>query len=229
MLASIAREGLQLMAGLFWDLGETPPDWRPRGMTEPCDLSAVEARKLIGRKRLSAIELVESCIARIEMVNPAVNAVVASCYERARSEARKATDAVMAGDDLPPLHGLPVGIKDMNHTEGLVTTYGSPIYRDHVPETDERFVAALRQAGGIILAKTNTPEFAAGGNTTNKVYGPTRNPFDLDRTSGGSSGGSAAAFGDGNAAAMFRQRYRRQPAPACDLLRAWRHYDRRSD
>lgn len=166
-------------------------------MTEPCDLSAVEARRLIGRKRLSAVELVESCIARIEMVNPAVNAVVARDYDRAREAARVATQAVMRGDELPALHGLPVGIKDMNHTEGLTTTYGSPIYRDFVPAADERFVAALRQAGGIILAKTNTPEFAAGGNTTNKVFGATRNPFDLARTSGGSSGGSAAALATG--------------------------------
>ena len=166
-------------------------------MTEPCDLTAVEARRLIGRKRLSALELVESCIARIEMTNPAVNAVVATAYERARDEARAATQAVMQGDPLPPLHGLPIGIKDLNNTEGLVTTYGSPLYRDNMPEKDERLVAALRSAGGIVIANTNTPEFGAGGNTTNPVYGATRNPFDLARTCGGSSGGSAVALATG--------------------------------
>lgn len=163
-------------------------------MAEPCELSATNARRLIGRKRLSPIELLESCIARIEMVNPTVNAVVTTCYERAREEARAATDALIRGDDLPPLHGLPFGVKDLNDTEGVRTTYGSPLYADHVPEKDEALVAKIRKAGGILVGKTNTPEFGAGGNTNNPVYGATRNPFDTARTSGGSSGGSAAAL-----------------------------------
>src|SRR3546814_8238163 len=131
------------------------------------------------------------------MANPAVNAVVATCYGRARQEAKAATDALLRGEALPPLHGLPVGVKDLIHTEGLVTTYGSPLYKDFVPDKDERIVAALRRAGAIVLGKTNTPEFGAGGNTTNKVYGATRNPFDLARTCGGSSGGSAVALATG--------------------------------
>lgn len=163
-------------------------------MTEPCELSAVEARRLIGRKRLSPIELLESCIARIEMVNASVNAVVATCYERARDEARAATDAVMRGDPLPPLHGLPLGVKDLNDTAGLVTTYGSPIYEDNVPDKDESMVATLRNAGAIVIGKTNTPEFGAGANTKNPVYGATGNPFDTSRICGGSSGGSAVAL-----------------------------------
>jgi amidase len=163
-------------------------------MTEPCELSAVEARRLIGRKRLSPIELLESCIARIEMVNASVNAVVATCYERARDEARAATDAVMRGDPLPPLHGLPLGVKDLNDTAGLVTTYGSPIYEDNVPDRDESMVATLRNAGAIVIGKTNTPEFGAGANTKNPVYGATGNPFDPSRICGGSSGGSAVAL-----------------------------------
>ncbi|MBT5111345.1 MAG: amidase, partial [Rhodospirillaceae bacterium] len=130
-------------------------------MSEPCDLNAVDARRLIGRKRLSPVELLESCIARIEMVNPTINAVVATCYERAREEARAATDALLRGDDLPPLHGLPIGVKDLNNTAGLRTTYGSPLYADFVPDKDERMVAALRKAGAIVLGKTNTPEFGA--------------------------------------------------------------------
>ncbi|MDP6390375.1 MAG: amidase family protein [Alphaproteobacteria bacterium] len=167
-------------------------------MTEPCDLTAVEMRRLIGRKRLSPIELVESCIARIEMVNPVLNAVVATCYDRAREEARAMTERLVKGDELPPLFGLPVGIKDLNDTEGLRTTYGSPLYKDHVPNRDERLVRVLREAGAIVLAKTNTPEFGAGGNTTtNEVYGYTRNPFDVARACGGSSGGAAVALATG--------------------------------
>ncbi len=164
-------------------------------MTEPCDLTAIEARRLIGAKRLSPIELVDSCIARIEMVNPAVNAVVATCYERARAEAREKTEALLRGDELPPLHGLPLGVKDLQDTQGLVTTYGSPLYRDHVPQKDELVVAKLRRAGAIVLGKTATPEFGAGGNTTmNAVHGYTGNAFDPSRACGGSSGGSGVAL-----------------------------------
>ncbi len=166
-------------------------------MTEPCELSALTARRLIGRKRLSPIELLESCIARIEMTNGAVNAIVATCYDRAREEARAATDAVMRGDKLGTLHGLPLGVKDLNDAEGLHTTYGSPIYVDNMAAADESMVAALRKAGSIVVGKTNTPEFGAGANTTNPVFGPTRNPFDLARICGGSSGGSGVALATG--------------------------------
>ncbi len=162
---------------------------------EPCDLSATRARELIGRRRLSPVELLESCIARIEMVNPTVNAFVAECRDRARAEAREKTEALLRGDDLPLLHGLPVGIKDLNATEGLVTTWGSPIFENHIPEADDSVVASLRAAGAIVLGKTNTPEFGAGGHTTvNPLHGYTCNPFDLARSCGGSSGGSGAAL-----------------------------------
>ena len=166
-------------------------------MTNPCDLSAVEARRLIGTKQLSPVELLESCIDRIEAVNPAVNAVVATCYDRARTEARSAQRAVMAGEPLGALHGLPFGVKDLNLTEGLRTTFGSRIHADLVPDEDERIVADLRAAGAILVGKTNTPEFGAGGNTVNDVYGATVNPFDTARTCGGSSGGSAVALATG--------------------------------
>jgi Asp-tRNA(Asn)/Glu-tRNA(Gln) amidotransferase A subunit family amidase len=166
-------------------------------MSEPCDLAAVEARRLIGRKGLSPVELVESCIARIEAWNPLVNAVVTTCYDRARAEARAAEAAVLRGDPLPPLHGLPVGIKDLDDTAGVRTTYGSLLYRDHVPDRDELVVHHIRRAGGIVLGKTNTPEFGAGGNTNNALFGPTRNPFALALTCGGSSGGSGVALATG--------------------------------
>ncbi|MCK6449704.1 MAG: amidase [Alphaproteobacteria bacterium] len=166
-------------------------------MTEACDLAAVEARRLIGTKKLSPVELLDSCLKRIERVNPRVNAVVAMCVDRAKAEAKAAEEAVMRGDALGVLHGLPLGVKDLEETEGLRTTYGSPIFKDHVPNRDERNVAACRAAGAIVLGKTNTPEFGAGANTTNKVYGPSRNPFDPARICGGSSGGSAVALATG--------------------------------
>jgi Asp-tRNA(Asn)/Glu-tRNA(Gln) amidotransferase A subunit family amidase len=167
--------------------------------TEPCDLSAVEARRLIGRKALSPVELLESCLGRIEAVNPAVNAFVALDPERARADAREAEAAVMRGDHLQPLHGLPVGIKDLEETAGLRTTYGSPIFRDFVPENDCGMVARIRAAGGVVLGKTNTPEFGAGANTRNAVYGATGNPFDPAHSAAGSSGGSAVALATGMA------------------------------
>lgn len=166
-------------------------------MTEPCDLPATEARRLIGRKRLSPVELLNSCLARIGRVNHAVNAVVALDESRARDAARAAEAAVMQGDALPPLHGLPLGIKDLEETAGLRTTFGSPLFAEHVPTRDQGMVARLLAAGGIVLAKTNTPEFGAGANTRNVVYGATGNPFDPTRSAAGSSGGSAVALATG--------------------------------
>lgn len=166
-------------------------------MTELCDLTAIEARRLIGAKAISPVELMESCISRIEAVNPTVNAVVASDFERARLEAKRAETDVMNGAELGPLHGLPVGIKDLEVTAGLTTTYGSLLYKDNVPDMDQRSISEIRFAGGIVFAKTNTPEFGAGANTTNRVYGATGNPFDPKLTCGGSSGGSAVALATG--------------------------------
>lgn len=166
-------------------------------MTDPCDLSAVAARALIGRRDLSPVELLESCIARIEAVNPRLNAVVSTDFERARKAAREAADAVVRGGALGPLHGLPLGIKDLNDTADLRTTYGSPLFAAHVPEADELMVARLRAAGGLVVCKTNTPEFGAGANTVNAVFGFTGNPFDPERICGGSSGGSAVALATG--------------------------------
>ncbi|MCC7369303.1 MAG: amidase [Chloroflexi bacterium] len=162
-----------------------------------CDLSAVEARRRIGTKELSPVELLEACIARIEAVNPAVNAVTATAFAAARVQAKAAEAAVLAGESLPLLHGLPVGVKDLNDTAGLLTTYGSPQYRDYVPAQDEAMVGRVRAAGALIFCKTNTPEFGAGANTRNPVWGATGNPFDPMRNAGGSSGGSAVALATG--------------------------------
>ena len=157
-------------------------------------LPATELRRLIGTKEISPVELLESCIARIEAINPAVNAIAAKAYGRARVEAKAAEAAVLNGAPLGRLHGLPVGVKDLQDTGGLLTTQGSPLYRNHVPATDSAQVALVRAAGAIVTAKTNVPEFGAGANTRNPVWGATGNPFDPSLIAGGSSGGSAAAL-----------------------------------
>jgi Asp-tRNA(Asn)/Glu-tRNA(Gln) amidotransferase A subunit family amidase len=162
---------------------------KERILDQLVDLSAVELRRLIGRKEVSPVELLDASLARIEAVNPAINAMVALDRERAAATARQAEQA--------PLHGLPLGIKDLSETAGLRTSFGSLLFKDHVPASDEAVVARLRAAGGIVLGKTNTPEFGAGANTRNRVYGATGNPFDPTLTSAGSSGGSAAAVATG--------------------------------
>jgi len=163
-------------------------------MSSPFELTAREARWLIGAKRLSPVELLESCIAQIERINPAVNAVVTECFARARVEAKRAEQAAVAGEALGPLHGIPIAIKDNQDTEGLRTAHGSPHYRDNVPTADSGVVGVIREAGGIIVGKTNIPEMSIGANTVNRLFGATGNPFDPQRTCGGSSGGSAVAL-----------------------------------
>ena len=166
-------------------------------MTERCDLAALERRRLIGTRPVSPVEILASCRRRIERVNPSVNAFVTLDWQRAEGEARAAEQAVRAGDRLGPLHGLPIGIKDLTQTGGMRTTYGSPLYRDFVPEADGRLVRSVREAGAIVVGKTNTPEFGAGANTVNPVFGATGNPFDVEKTCAGSSGGSAVALATG--------------------------------
>ncbi|HRD75752.1 MAG TPA: amidase family protein [Hyphomicrobiaceae bacterium] len=157
-------------------------------------LSSVELRRRIGSKEVSPVEVLEASIARIEEVNPAVNAVTATCFKRARSEAKAAEAAARAGDELGILHGLPTGIKDLEETGGLLTTYGSPLFKDFIPERDNVMVDRVRKAGAIVVAKTNVPEFGAGANSRNPVWGATGNPFNPELNAGGSSGGSAVAL-----------------------------------
>ncbi len=161
---------------------------------ELVEKSAVQLRALIGSREISPVELMQACIERIEALNPYVNAVTATDFERALEQAHAAERAVLAGEPLGLLHGLPMGIKDLENTEGLRSTYGSPLYKDHVPAQDNALVARLRAAGGIVTAKTNVPEMGAGANTRNPVWGATGNPFDPRLNAGGSSGGSAAAL-----------------------------------
>jgi len=157
-------------------------------------LSTVELRRRIGTKEISPVELMEASIARIESLNPAVNAIAATDFEHARKLALLAEADARNGERLGRLHGLPTGIKDLHETAGLLTTYGSPLYRSFIPAQDAAMVARVRAAGAIIVAKTNVPEFGAGANTRNVVWGATGNPFDPRLNAGGSSGGSAAAL-----------------------------------
>jgi Asp-tRNA(Asn)/Glu-tRNA(Gln) amidotransferase A subunit family amidase len=157
-------------------------------------LTAVELRDGIASGTMSSVEVLEAFIERIETLNPGINAVTATCFERAREEAKAADAAVRAGDALGPLHGLPFAVKDLENTKDVLTTYGSPLFKDFVPKADSVAVARLRQAGAIMVGKTNTPEFGAGANTRNPVWGATGNPFNAELTAGGSSGGSAAAL-----------------------------------
>jgi Asp-tRNA(Asn)/Glu-tRNA(Gln) amidotransferase A subunit family amidase len=148
----------------------------------------------MARRTFSPVELLESCLARIEKTNPAVNAVVAMDADAARKQAVVIEQAFGRGEDPGLLAGLPIGVKDLQATAGLRTTWGSLLFKEHVPAEDEFSVANVRRAGGVILCKTNTPEFGAGANTRNRVYGATGNPFDSAKTCAGSSGGSAAAL-----------------------------------
>jgi amidase len=156
--------------------------------------SAVELRRLIGSRQLSPVELLDACIARIESLNPAVNAICATDFTRARETARRAEARVMRGEPLGPLHGLPLGVKDLQDTAGLLTTYGNVGLRGNVPAADNALVARLRAAGAIVTAKTNVPDMGAGANTRNPVWGATGNPFNPALNAGGSSGGSAVAL-----------------------------------
>lgn len=161
------------------------------------DISAVELRRLIGSRQVSPVELMDACIGRIESLNPAVNAICATDFTRAREAAREAEAQVMRGGPLGPLHGLPLGVKDLQDTEGLLTTYGNVGLRGNVPAKDNALVAKLRAAGAIVTAKTNVPDMGAGANTRNPVWGATGNPFNPALNAGGSSGGSAAALAAG--------------------------------
>ncbi len=156
-------------------------------------LTATEMRRLIAAGELSPVEVVEACLARVERYNGVINAVV-TLSDRAVDDARQLKEG---RGEAGPLHGLPVGIKDITPVRGLRTTFGSPLYADFVPQEDALIVRRLREAGAIILGKTNTPEFAAGGNTFNEVFGRTLNPWDPTRSAGGSTGGGAAALATG--------------------------------
>ena len=181
-------------------------------------MSAGHLAGLIRSREVSSEEAVEACLARIATVNPRINAVVAFAAD-ALDRARDADARLARGENAGPLHGVPFTIKDSIDTAGVVTTAGSVGWRDRVPDRDATVVARLRAAGGILLGKTNTPEFTWSDETDNDVYGRTNNPYDLERTPGGSSGGAAAIVAAGGVAVRHRQRHRRQHPPAGPRLR----------
>ncbi len=162
-----------------------------------CFTPATELARLYRARKTSPLEVMQAVLARIDAVNPRLNAYVTLARESALRGARAATAALKRGAALPPLHGVPVSIKDLTPTKGLRTTWGSKIFADHVPTGDALIVERLKAAGAIVVGKTNTPEFGAGGNTFNAVFGVTRNPWDPALTCGGSSGGAAVALATG--------------------------------
>jgi amidase len=166
-------------------------------MSELCFKSARELARLVRERELSVREVLEVHLRQIERVNPKVNAIVTLVADAAREQAERADAALRRGDKVGTLHGLPIAVKDLVETRGIRTTFGSRIYRDHVPDRDELLVERLKAAGAILVGKSNTPEFGAGSQTFNEVFGETRNPWDLGKTCGGSSGGGAVALACG--------------------------------
>lgn len=166
-------------------------------MTDLLFMPAARAAALIRQKKLSPVELTDAVLAAIEAAQPTLNAFVTVTADLARSQARAAEQAVMDGAELPPLHGVPVSIKDQVETAGILTTHGSAIYADNVPTRDDAIVTRLRAAGCVLVGKTRMPEFGHKGLTDGPSFGLTPNPWDLSRTSGGSSGGAAVAVASG--------------------------------
>jgi amidase len=159
--------------------------------------SARELARLIRERAASPVEVLDAHLAAIEAINSKLNAIVTLVAEQARDAARAAEQAVMKNEPLGALHGLPVAIKDLTPTAGIRTTFASPIYKDFVPSEDAEVVRRLKAAGAIVIGKTNTPEFGAGANTVNAVFGATRNPWNPALSAAGSSGGSAVAVATG--------------------------------
>jgi amidase len=166
-------------------------------MTAIYRLSATELAQAIRSRQIRAVEAVAACFEQIDRLNDRLNAMVTLCRERAEAEAIRADAALDRGEPVGALHGVPFTVKDLTPTADLRTTFGSPLYRDHVPQQDELCVVRLRSAGGILIGKTNTPEFGMGAHCTNSLYGSTANPYDPSRSSGGSSGGAAVAVATG--------------------------------
>jgi amidase len=169
-------------------------DLRENNIPELCAKSAIEQRALIVTRQISCEELLDAHLGWIGTVNPAVNALCTLVADQALTRARGLDAALAAGEAPGPLVGLPTGIKDLVNTAGIRTTHGSPLFASHVPQQDAVHVARIRAAGAVIVGKTNTPEWGAGSQTFNTLFGATATPYDLERTAGGSSGGAAAAL-----------------------------------
>ncbi len=162
-----------------------------------CFTPAVDLHRLYRSRKASPLEVMRAVLDRVDAVNPRLNAIVTLEREPALKAAKTATAALKKGKKLGPLHGVPVTIKDLTHTKGIRTTWGSKVFEDYVPDEDSLIVERLKAAGAIVIGKTNTPEFGAGGNTFNAVFGVTRNPWNPALTCGGSSGGAGVALATG--------------------------------
>jgi amidase len=162
-----------------------------------CFTPATQLAAMLRAKKVSARELMQAHLGQIERVNPAVNAIVTLVADRAMADAAAADQELARGKPRGPLHGLPIAHKDLVATKGIRTTQGSPFYRDFVPDTDAAIITLIRNAGALTVGKTNTPEFGAGSHTFNTVFGATKNPYDVTRSCGGSSGGAAVALACG--------------------------------
>jgi amidase len=170
----------------------------PASSSDICFMRAVDMAQLIREKKLSAREAMQAHLQQIGRVNSKVNAIVTLvAEEQLMAQAAAADESLAKGKLLGPLHGMPVGVKDLHETAGIRTTFGSPLHRDFVPDFDCRVVQREKAAGGIVIGKTNVPEFGLGSQTFNKVFGATRNPYDVTKTCGGSTGGGAVALACG--------------------------------
>jgi amidase len=165
-------------------------------LTGLASLSAEEMALRIRTREVSPVEVLDACLERVDALNPVLNAVV-TLNPAVRQDALALERRIAEGEAVGPLAGVPVGIKDVTEVGGVRTTYGSPLFADHVPDADALVVRRLRSADALVLGKTNTPEFAAGGNTFNEVFGRTRNPWNPERSAGGSTGGGAAGLATG--------------------------------
>lgn len=198
----IVAAGTSAAVGLVNTACRTDPSTRSQGpaagpSNELTDMSATGLAKAIRSKQVSSGEVVDAHLRRIEQVNPQINAVVQLVAEQARAQAREADSAISRGDKIGPLHGIPMTIKDSLDTAGVITTAGTKGREKYIPATDATVVKRLRESGAILLGKTNTPEITLAGETDNLVYGRTSNPYDLSRSTGGSSGGAVAIVAAG--------------------------------
>lgn len=191
-------------------------------------LSIEDASGLLRRKEISPVELTTSCLSRIDELNPTINAFITVLAESALDQARVAEAEIFAGNWRGPLHGVPIGLKDLIDTAGVRTTCGSALFADRVPSEDAEVVRLLKNAGAILIGKQNMQEFAWGGTSTSSYFGPVRNPWDTERIAGGSSGGSAAAVATGmcfGAIGTDTGGSVRQPAAFCGIVGLKPTYD----
>ena len=196
----------------------------PNSGDEICFMRAVDMVAAIRTRKLSAREVMQAHLQQIRRVNASVNAMVTMVpEEQLMAQAAAADEALAHGKWLGPLHGLPVAVKDLHETNGIRTTYGSPLHKNFVPDFDCRVVQREKEAGAIVLGKTNVPEFGLGSQTFNPVFGPTHNPYDTTKTCGGSTGGGAVAVACGYGSSGRRQRHGGLSTQSSQLLQRGGH------